>query len=426
MKIVVVGAGFAGLTASLELIKKGHEITLIEKENLPGGLSLGFRKTNWDWYLEKHYHHLFTSDNYIKELAKNLNIEIDFKRVKTRSLIGEKIYSLDSAGDVLGFNKLSFFERLRMGMAFALLKTSPFLNFMEKFSASSVLPKFMGKKAYNILWEPLLKAKFGSYKDAVPLSWFWARVKKRSAKLGYPRGGFQNLANAILKEIDKKGEVLMSTKVLEIKKENNRIYIQIEKDNNRKEVTVDKVIVTTSFSVFAKIVNGFPDYYSRRLSDFNTLSAINLVLSLNEKFFQSNTYWLNICNKEFPFLSVVEHTKFIKPKYYNNNHILYIGNYLQHNHPFLKMNKEDLLKVYTPYLKKLNKNFESAIIGVDFFNDFDAQPIITLNYSRKIVPFETPIKNLYIANMQQIYPWDRGTNYAVELGKRVAKFVEKN
>jgi hypothetical protein len=54
-----------------------------------------------------------------------------------------------------------------------------------------------------------------------------------------------------------------------------------------------------------------------------------------------------------------------------------------------------------------------------------AQPVPLLNHSQKIPALQTPIPGLFWASMSQVYPWDRGTNYAVELGKKVAKRVEE-
>lgn len=124
-------------------------------------------------------------------------------------------------------------------------------------------------------------------------------------------------------------------------------------------------------------------------------------------------------------MAVVEHTNFMDKKYYNNEHIVYLGNYLPHDHPYMKMTKHELLKTYTPYLKKINPNFELCILNFELFKVPFAQPIIPLNYSKIIPPFETPLKNVYLANIQQVYPWDRGTNYAVELGEKVAKLITK-
>ncbi len=37
--------------------------------------------------------------------------------------------------------------------------------------------------------------------------------------------------------------------------------------------------------------------------------------------------------------------------------------------------------------------------------------------------FETPLKGFYIANLDMTYPYDRGTNYAVALGKKVVELL---
>ena len=122
-------------------------------------------------------------------------------------------------------------------------------------------------------------------------------------------------------------------------------------------------------------------------------------------------------------MAIVEHTNFMDKKYYNNERIVYLGNYLPNDHPYMQMSKHELLKTYTPYLKRINPNFELCILNFELFKVPFAQPIIPLNYSRIIPPFETPLKNVYLSNIQQVYPWDRGTNYAVELGEKVARLI---
>jgi len=35
MKIAIIGAGFTGLSAAFELLKKGHEVVVFEENSLP-------------------------------------------------------------------------------------------------------------------------------------------------------------------------------------------------------------------------------------------------------------------------------------------------------------------------------------------------------------------------------------------------------
>ncbi|MDP3988199.1 MAG: FAD-dependent oxidoreductase [Candidatus Levybacteria bacterium] len=427
MKIAIVGAGFTGLSCAYELSKKGFEVTVFEREKSPGGLASGFKIGNWQWPLEKHYHHFFTSDSFGLNLAKELNISIKFFRPKTKSLIDGKIYPLDSPLDVALFNKLSIPQRMRMALVLAYLKLTPFWKSMEKVTAVSMLPKLMGEKPYKLIWEPLLKGKFGKYKNEIALSWFWARIKKRSQRLGYPLDGYQTFADKIKDNIEKLGGLFyFETQVKEIIKENGKIKLICGgSDHQAKEKTFlfDAVIATVGSLYFTNMVKNLPKDYVGKLNSLQALSSLTLVLVLKTSFLNDGTYWLNICGKDFPFLSVVEHTNFIDKKHYDNEHLVYVGNYLPADHPFMKMNTAELLKIYKPWLRKINPYFQLSILNSQLFKAPFAQPVIPLNYSKSIPSFKTPIKNIYLANMQQVYPWDRGANYAIELGQKAAKTI---
>ena len=122
-------------------------------------------------------------------------------------------------------------------------------------------------------------------------------------------------------------------------------------------------------------------------------------------------------------LAVVEHTNFMSKHHYNNEHLVYVGNYLSPEDKRYSMNAKEILGLYDGILRKINRRYKKNIIGVELFKAPFAQPIIETNYSRLIPPLHTPLKGVYLANIQQVYPWDRGTNYSVELGKRAADAI---
>lgn len=417
MKIAIIGAGFTGLSAGLKIVKAGHQVTIFEKDSFPGGLALGFKNPKWQWSLEKHYHHWFTNDYQILSLAKKIKYDVAIKSPKTSVYVNGSIYKLDSPSDVLKFPKLNLIQRLRMGSTIALLKYNPFWKMLEQYKASTFLSKMMGNKPYKLLWEPLLVKKFGPFANDISLAWFWARIVKRTPCLAYPKGGFLEFANAIVSTIQKKGgKVLFNTEIKKISTQENET-VKID------HLTFDKVIVTLPSFLFVQIAPQLPKDYKQKLLSLKGLGAINLVLRLKKPFFQDQTYWLNICDPRFPLTAIVEHTNFIDKKYYNNEHLVYLGNYLPHDHPFMEMTKQDLLKTYDVLLTKINKTYKSDLIDTQLFSVPFAQPIIPINYSKLIPPFKTPLKNVYLANIQQVYPWDRGTNYAVELGEKVVDSI---
>jgi protoporphyrinogen oxidase len=421
MHIAIIGAGFTGLTAGLRLAEKGHTVTLFEKEAIPGGLAIGFQQRGWEWPLEKHYHHIFETDTAIRKLADDVGLPFFFRRPNTSTFIQGDVVQLDSPFKLLFFSKLSIVDRLRMGIVLAYLKYVADWNKLEGETAHAWLKKAMGSKGYGMVWEPLIKGKFGDYYKDISLAWFWARIKARTTNLGYPPGGFQNLADAVVCAIKEKGgKVMYETSVFKIHSDESGVDLFYNQGQLKKNKRFDKVLITVPNILVASLVPQLPEVYKEELRSFQWIGAVNMVLELSDEMLAGDVYWLNICDRSYPFISVVEHTHFIDKKHYHGNHIVYVGNYLPHTHRYFRMNADQLLKEYDPFLKKIKADYADSLLSATIFKVPFAQPIVTKNFSHRILPIQTPIEHVYLSNMQQVYPWDRGTNYAVEWGERAA------
>jgi len=425
MKIGIIGAGFTGLTAALRLVQKGHEVIVFEKDNRPGGLAIGYQEKEWEWSLEYHYHHWFTNDDHILNLARELEYEVLIKRPTTSVYIDGKTYQLDSPKAWLTFPKLNVFERFRMSVVFALLfRFNPFWKPLEKVKIVDVLPKLIGQKAYRMIWEPQLLNKYGSYIDEISLVWFWARIAKRTPSLAYPKGGYLSFAQHLAQRVTQKGvKIHYSSEVVDIF-DNSTAQVTVQNEKGKKTTyEFDRVIVTLPTPHFLKVASTLPDSYRAHMKKLRGIGATNMVLRLKKKFMKNNTYWLSICETDKNIMVLVEHTNFMDSKHYNNEHIVYIGNYMPATDIHFTMDKEKLLKLYDPFLKKINPDYRDLLIGYEVFRAPFAQPLVPVNYSKLIPPFETPMPHIFLANMQQVYPWDRGTNYAVELGETIVKRI---
>ncbi len=421
MKIAIIGAGFTGLSAGYRLSKKGHEVTVIEKDNFPGGLAVGYQEDKWEWSVEKHYHHWFTNDYSVLNLAKEINHKVYTIIPETNWFVKGKIYKFVSLKAALTFPLLTPLERIRQLLVLGLLRLNPFWQILERYETNKAIPKLMGKKIYSLLWESILKNKFGKYADDISLAWFWARIKKRTIALSYPEGGFLSFADHLVKEIEKNGgKVLFNREIVSLLENKDK---SIAITSNSKKETFDRVIVTLPSFLFLKIAPQLPDEYKKKLIKLKGLGATNLVLRLNKPFFSDNTYWLSVADITSPIMAIVEHTNFMDKIHYNNEHLVYLGNYLGADEKKFLMDKEQLLKLFDPFLRKINPEYHENLIGYELFKAPFAQPIIPTNYSKFIPPFTTPFNNVYLANIEQVYPWDRGTNYAVELGEKIAKII---
>jgi len=350
-----------------------------------------------------------------------------FKKPDTNSLIEEKEKQLDSPLSLLRFDSLSLWSRLHMGVGLFSLKVVRNGLWLEKYRVVEMLPKLVGKDGYKKVWKPLLMAKFGLFLPKVNMAWFWARVYKRTANLGYFKGGFGKLAEKIAEKIESLG---------------GEIKLGVEyKANNRFDIVLNTV-PPPGFAAGATQPRG-------RNLGVDYLWAQTLVLELNKSLM--NGYWLNILEKNWPFLVVVEQTNFVDKKYYGDRHVVYFGNYLEGNVPHRKsphrnaatqaaepsdekhfderllMDDEELLELYLPYIKKINPDFKKSWIRRKWrFQNNYAQPVFPVDYSKMIPNIKTKVPGVYVANMSMVYPWDRGVNFAVELGKRAARIMISN
>lgn len=443
MNVAIIGAGFTGLSAAYELIKKGHTVTVFEKDTNPGGLAIGYQEKDWEWTLEKHYHHWFTNpreavnhDQSILGLAKEIGHPVIIKRPKTSIYVDGEIFQFDSPLNVLKFPKLSVWERFRMAAVAGVLRYNPFWKPLEKVNASTFLPKVMGEKAYKMIWEPQFINKFGKYADDVSLAWLWARLASRTAKLAYPEGGYLHFANHLVQKIEELGgTVHFNTEVLEVT-DKKAVQIKWKMENaaggeprqgrgKPKKKEFDRVIFTLPSFLFLKTLPQLPQNYRNKFKPLKNLGATNVVLRLKKPFFKDKSYWLSICDTSAPAMVVVEHTNFMDKKHYNGEYLLYVGNYLTPDDPKYVMTKEEKLKLFDPFLKKFNPEYRKNLIGYEHFKAPFAQPVIPTNYSKMIPSMITPLPHVFLANMEQVYPWDRGTSNAVALGKKAADLIQE-
>lgn len=425
MHIAIIGGGFTGLSAAYALAKQGHTVTIFEREAYLGGLAYGFKKKSWAWHIEAAYHHLFTNDHHIIRLINELGLhdKLIIKRPVTSTLWQHTMYQLDSPKHLLLFPGLSPIDKLRTALTLAFLKLFPFWKLLERISAERLLLSVGGKNAWNILWEPLLYGKFGDFAPKVSAAWFWARIVKRTPSLCYIKGGFHTLVLALQRAIIERGStVYVSTAVESVKKTTDKRHLVTW---GKKHRVFDRVLITVPTPFAANIAPVISAAYLRPLKTIPHLFAQTLIIETDRPILK-NVYWLNVTDRSFPFLAAVAHTNFMNPKYYGGRHLTYFGNYLPPHHPYLSMNANQLRKIFFPYIHRLSPNLQFKIINLKLFVGPFAQPVHEKRYSEKIPSITTPTPGLYMANMDYVVPWDRGTNYAVELGIRAARIIHEN
>lgn len=393
-KILVIGGGITGLVAAYRLLQKKYQVTLIEKSDDLGGLLGGFKINGV--YLEKAYHHVFKTDREIISIIKELGLQNKLKwhESKTALYYEEKIYPFAGALDLLKFKPLSLIDKLRLGLTKIYLEKENNWQKFENVLAWEWMKKWCGDRAYEVVWEPLLKGKFSDrYKD-ISMAWMWARIHTRGNSsekgreyLGYMDGGFQLIIDELERRIKKLGgKIEMRNEILNFRK--------LEKE-------------------YEKIISSAP------LENVDYLGAITVVFSSKQSL--SPYYWHNINDTKSPFLAFIQHTNLMGTENYGGKNIYYMGTYLPQNHKYFTCKDGLIERDFFDYLKKIFPEFNEKEIGEKFVFKFKyAQHIVVKNYKEQI-PRNKKDEKIVQANFAMIYPEDRGINFAVREAEKVAK-----
>lgn len=425
--VAVLGGGIGGLAAAYDLRRLGRQVTVFEAADFVGGLAAGFKEPYWSWSVEKFYHHWFASDRHMLGLIEELGWRerVVFPRPYTVMYHQGKFYPFDSIPAAILFPGLGWgVNKVRFGLVGLYLRLSRDWRALETATADAWMRKWAGSRVYELMWEPLLVGKFGErYARQVNMAWLWARFKARTTRLGTYRGGFQAFADDLAAHLRELGVNLrLSTPV-------ERIEVHPEGGLSLRtafgEERYAQVLVTTSPALLSRLAPALPPAYLKGLLDLKSMGAVVMVLALKHQLSERGYYWYNLPKSAgFPFLALVEHTNFLSPEYFGGDHIVYMGDYLETDHEYFQLEQEELLQRFLPSLSKFNAAFSPDWVKKAWlFRTHYAQPVPLVNHSRNIPAIQTPLPGLYFASMSQVYPWDRGTNFAVEIGRRAARMM---
>lgn len=441
MRVAILGAGVAGLTCALRLGEAGHETDVYERWPGLGGMAATL-DVGGGHRLERYYHHLFTSDRHIAALYDELGMadELEWRDSTTAFFIDGHQWPFTSPADLLRFKPLSPLARVRMGAAVVgIQRLGQDQSRYEGVTAAEWVRSRMGRAAWDTVWGPLLRAKFGDRADEVSMVWLWSKLtlrrqlegeEARGEKLGYPRHSWELLLQALAARV--RGRVLVDRPVSRVDHDPYGFAVAYAGPGSFRAghdpaafakagtERYDAVVATVPNDIFLSLAGHLVDEdYRARCEAIDYHAALCVLLELDRPL--TEFYWTNVADPEVGFLGLIEHTNLVEPERYDGRRFAYLANYLPPCHELLELGTEALLDRYEPGLRRLNPAFERSWIKQAWsFREPAAQPIVTVGYGDRIPPLRTGVPGLVLANTTQVHPEDRGTNYAVRLGQDAA------
>lgn len=431
-RVIIVGGGYTGLTVAYELSKQPDlSLLLLERSSALGGLAGGFEIQGTN--LEKAYHHLFQTDLHVLELIHELGL--DENLMWCESSLGifyqGQIHPFMSPLDLLRFRPCRWTARLRLGLVALYLQKKRNWRPLAGQSAYDWMSRACGADPMRTIWEPLLRGKFDRYFDKVSMAWLWARIhiranSRKSAgreQLGYLRGGFDRLTQRLESEILRAGARIQTRSTVEAIDLNRHCLTA-----NGEVHPFDACLFTGSSNALARLLPNDTDAarrYKEQLASVVYLGAICVVFVSNQDL--GGPYWVNVNEMVAPFLVYLQHTRLVDPSLYRSKHVYYLGAYRPHESAAFQQSDDELVKNWWGYLKRIFPHFDEAqVVERHVFRFENAQHIVDTAYEQRIPDYQTPWAKLYLANFSQIFPEDRGTNYAVREGRNLARRVRQD
>ncbi len=431
-KIGICGAGIMGLTAAYELLKKGYDVTIFEKDDRVGGMSASF---DFDGLtIERYYHFLCKPDRSVFEMLKELGIYEALKwRITHMGYFYEgKCYNWGNPVALLGFPHLSFFSKIRFGLQVFLSIRRSRWDRLDRLRAIEWVKRWGGEEGYKTLWKSLFELKFHRFREQVSAAWIWRRLRRiglsrRSLfteELGYLEGGVNRLLTALVDKIRLLGGVLfLNSEVIGIednrKKEVSKPAMKVTVAGG-KEYNFDQVMMTVPLPYISRLVPGLPVEVAERYRCLANIGVVCVILKLKHSL--TRNFWLNVQDQDIQLPGIIEFSN-LNPL---ADHILYCPFYLPNDHADYNLPDDEMLKKVQGYCRKINPSFEDNwVIGHRVHRYDYAQPVCQPGFLDLLPPIETAIPGLYIVDTSYYYPEDRSISESIRTGKKVVEMVTR-
>lgn len=428
-RVAIVGGGISGLSAAYFGLQKGFSVDLYESTDQLGGLAASFSFNGLT--IEKYYHFICMGDYKLIEFASRLGIDhkIKFQPIKTAFYYKGRYFPFGTPFDLLRFSPISLISRFKFGLNVTHSKYTEDWEKLDKISAKEWLCRYIGEKAYHVIWHPLLKLKFGNYYDRISAAWIWHRIHRVASsrkslfskeKMGYFVGGTQTLITEVEKKIRKLGGLIhLNSKIQKIGKNNNRFNLILD---SGKQFDFDRIVLAIPLPIVTQIIKDLDPEYARKLSTIAFVGIACGIFRLRERV--TDAFWLNINDPHIASNGLIEYTNLNPLKEIAEDEIVYIPFYVPVGDKLFSIDEESLRHKFFDVLKTVNPSLtENTIVGFRVFKAPHAQAICTVGFKNKVPSIATPIKNLFLLDSTQLYPSDRVLSNLIGISE---KMIEDN
>ncbi|RDS83417.1 NAD(P)/FAD-dependent oxidoreductase [Dyella psychrodurans] len=420
MKYVVLGAGPMGLMAAMELLKRGYEVDIYERDDRIGGMSANFDFDGLE--IERYYHFICKTDFALFDLLKELGLSDKLRWTDTKMgfFYNGKLYKWGTPFALLAFDGLDFISKIRYGVHAMYAKGIKDWRPFDKLRATAWLRKWIGERAYNVLWKSLFDLKLFEYSDDISAAWIGTRIKRvalsrrnlMQESMGYLEGGSATLLAKMERFIvDRGGRIHLKSGIDKVVLTDGRVSGIVVGGEQR---SCDALISTAPIQYVPRLVPDLPADFAARINRIKNIPVACVILKLKQPL--SENFWMNINDSSIEIPGVIEYSNLNRM----SPSVLYAPFYMPKTHPKWAHSNEDLIDEVIRYLPKINPAFSRDWVLARHCHRYDfAQTICPPGFYDMLPPMKTPVSGLYMADTAYYYPEDRSINESIAVASKL-------
>ncbi|HET7175129.1 MAG TPA: NAD(P)/FAD-dependent oxidoreductase [Gammaproteobacteria bacterium] len=421
-RFVVLGAGPMGLMCAMELLKQGHEVDLYERDDRIGGMSATFDFDGLE--IERYYHFICKPDKPMFELLEELGLTHTLRWTDTKMgfYYDGKLYKWGTPFALLKFDRLDIISKFRYALHVMYTKSIRNWRPLDTVVATRWLRKWLGKRAYDVLWKSLFELKFYEYTEDLSAAWIGTRIKRvalsrkslMQESLGYLEGGSATLLKAMREFIDTHGgRIHLKAGIDKVTLQGKRVTGVVVAG---KQISCDAVLWTAPIQYVPSVVPDLPADFRQRIEAIKNIPVACVILKLKQPL--SENFWMNINDPGMEIPGVIEYSNLNKV----GPSIVYAPFYMPKTHPRWALSNDVLIEKVIGYLQRLNPTFTADWVMAKHCHRYDfAQTICPPGFYAMLPPMQTPVEGFFMADTSYYYPEDRSISESVKVGKELVQ-----
>ncbi|HYM92709.1 MAG TPA: FAD-dependent oxidoreductase, partial [Chitinophagaceae bacterium] len=343
---------------------------------------------------------------------------------KTGFYINGKLYSISNTIEFLKFPTLNLIDKFRLGLTILVASRIKNWKKLEKIPVTEWLKHWSGRRTFNKIWLPLLRAKLGESYQRTSAVFIWATIQRlygarrsglKKEMFGYVPGGYKRVIETFRQKLISEGVIIKTNcAAKEVKSQHNGKPLISFTDGVSQEF--DEVIITLPSGIAAKLCHGLTDPEIQKLNNVEYLGVICVAVLLDKPI--SQFYVTNITDSSVPFTGVIEMSALVNKQYFGGHSLVYLPKYVSPDDPLFSQSDDEIRNYFLDNFKKMYHWLTD--VNIKFAGVARAKHVITvakMNYSETLPDIKTSIPGVSIINTSYIKDGTLNVNETVRVAE---------